>query len=68
MDIAKEVSHQIIAPELKAKVFIDREDEQLFVTLRYNYGEISINPFSPQSEKHDKILIRDLEKKTALWT
>lgn len=62
VDIAKEVSHQIIAPELKAKVFIDREDEQLFVTLRYNYGEISINPFSPQSEKYDKILIRDLEK------
>ncbi|TYR80536.1 helicase SNF2 [Priestia megaterium] len=62
VEITEEVSDKIISPPLKAKLFIDNEDDQIFLTLEYHYDDIVINPFAHEIQNYEKILIRDTEK------
>ncbi len=65
MELAEQVSEQIMSPPLQSKVFIDQQDEQLIVKLEYHYGPIVMDPF--QNDTHDEavngvILMREMEK------
>lgn len=45
MQLAEEVSEQIINLPLQAKVWIDRQDQRLLAKIEYHYGNIVIDPF-----------------------
>lgn len=48
---------------LKSSVYLDKTGSEIMASLRFNYGEYSIDPFEPddQNEK-ESIIIRDLQK------
>ncbi len=65
IEIDDSISDQLIAPALKAKIFIDYIEEQLRVNIEYHYDKRIIDPFQPKAEDNsDKqvILVRDIEK------
>ncbi|ABO51748.1 SNF2 helicase associated domain protein [Desulforamulus reducens MI-1] len=65
VEIAAQVSNQIISPDLTVKVFVDRQDERILAKIEYHYGDIIIDPFqSAATEKTEKeiILLRQVEK------
>lgn len=63
LTIDKKVSSQIAKFPLEAKMFVDREDDKLHVTLEYHYGEHTIHPFQKEKPASSgPILIRDMEK------
>jgi superfamily II DNA or RNA helicase len=65
MDIAAQVSDQIISPKLHIKLFLDRQEEILTTKAEFHYGNIIIDPFHPTGiEEIEKgiILMREMEK------
>jgi superfamily II DNA or RNA helicase len=69
VELAEQVSDQIVSLPLNAKVYIDRTDERLFVKIEYHYGNIVIDPFRPEAANESKqgmILLREPEKEQAI--
>lgn len=64
LEIADSISTKIMKFPLNAKVYVDCIDDLLHVTLEYQYGEHTFNPFVPKPVKPetDPILMRDSEK------
>lgn len=69
VEIAENVSDQIMQPPLQAKLFIDQQEERLEVKVEYHYGDVMINPFNyepPPLLSEQTILLRDAEKERQL--
>lgn len=65
IEIDDSISDQLIAPDLKAKILIDFNDEQLNLTLEYYYDKRIFDPFQPKVDEDSDgqvILVRDIEK------
>ncbi|WP_257347597.1 DEAD/DEAH box helicase [Pseudalkalibacillus decolorationis] len=63
INIAENISDQLIQHPLKAKLYLDLNEEDLIAKLEYHYGEIVIGPFHQEgSNQTEFILIRDVEK------
>lgn len=68
LKIADTISNQIVKSPLHTKVFVDRVDDLLNVSLEYHYGENKVDPFqqAADTDKKSPILIRDAEKEQAI--
>ncbi|WCK55214.1 DEAD/DEAH box helicase [Aneurinibacillus sp. Ricciae_BoGa-3] len=69
VDIAAQISDRIVSPALQAKIYLDQEDERLQARLEYVYGDIMIEPMRPNSgnsNRSDRILIRDAEQENRI--
>ncbi|UZW65460.1 DEAD/DEAH box helicase [Priestia flexa] len=66
MKISQAVENQVMSPPLQAKLWVEKESEQLLVTLEYHYGDFMINPFQNTDEKPKFILVRDMEKEAII--
>lgn len=64
--ISQAVENQVMSPPLQAKLWVEKESEQLLVTLEYHYGDFMINPFHNTDEKPKFILVRDMEKEAII--
>ncbi|WP_040207470.1 DEAD/DEAH box helicase [Neobacillus jeddahensis] len=64
LKIAESISSKIMKWPLQAKLYVDYIDELVQVTLEYQYGEETINPFRQNTIKSEDapILLRDTEK------
>ncbi len=65
IEIDNSISDQLIAPDLKAKIFIDYINEQLKMNIEYHYDKRIIDPFQPKTNDNSNtqiILVRDIEK------
>ncbi|HLR64397.1 MAG TPA: DEAD/DEAH box helicase [Pseudogracilibacillus sp.] len=60
VQIADDVQNVIVEKPLRAKLYIEDEDELIIGKLQYHYGQVEIDPFNGDS--HDTIVIRDTEK------
>ncbi|MBE3571237.1 MAG: SNF2 helicase associated domain-containing protein, partial [Bacillales bacterium] len=69
MEISETISDQIISPPLRAKVFVDGNDERLEVKIEYHYGDFILNPFEADDSnviENGLILMRDTGKEREL--
>lgn len=67
LEIADDVSSEIIKFPLQAKLFIDRMDDVLQLNLEFHYGKNLIEPFEQEPAKKDgPILMRDTVKEQAI--
>lgn len=69
LEIASQVSRKIVNHPLKAKVFIDRTDEVLHVTLEYHYGDHKLDPLQLEADNSGNdgpILVKDAGKEQAI--
>ena len=68
LKIADEVTSRISNEPLKAKVFVDWDDETLQIQLEYHYGDKILNPFQPDqnADPNQVILIREAGKEQAI--
>ncbi|RAV19031.1 DEAD/DEAH box helicase [Paenibacillus contaminans] len=67
--IAKDIAGQIVTAPLRAKLYLDRDDDRLIVKLTFAYGEIVFDPFSPETGRPDRtdlILARDTERESRI--
>ncbi len=55
------VSKEIVQYPLRAKLFLEKNSEEITGMLQYHYGPHEINPFSG-NDQSDMIMIRDMEK------
>ncbi|MGX5634541.1 SNF2 helicase associated domain-containing protein [Bacillus thuringiensis] len=65
IEMPDNISDQIIQPPLHSKLWIEKEQDRVRVTLEYHYNDWVIRPFSPQQDQlgeQSSILIRDREK------
>ncbi|WP_018962163.1 DEAD/DEAH box helicase [Sporolactobacillus vineae] len=64
LTIADEISDRMASYPLHAKLWIDREAEQLTVQLEYHYGDTVVKPFEKEKSvgSDEQIFIRDAEK------
>src|SRR5699024_9291778 len=60
VQIADDVQNVIVEKPLRAKLYIEDEDELIIGKLQYHYGQVEIDPFNGDS--NDTIVIRDTEK------
>jgi SNF2 family DNA or RNA helicase len=59
----KNISENFYEAPLVSKIYLDKKDDIVTASLKFNYDEININPLEKEhSEKSDKILIRDIKK------
>ena len=67
--IDKEVQSDIYGPPLEVEIYLDFQDNKLFVEIQFLYGDMKITPFGKgthiNSEDH-RILIRDYEKENQI--
>ncbi|WP_117168132.1 DEAD/DEAH box helicase [Paraliobacillus sediminis] len=71
IEMAEQVSNQIIQHPLKTKLLIDREEDTLLVDLEYHYGEKIINPFNefgPDNDETKELMIRDTRKEQQIMS
>lgn len=61
VEISEQVSSEIIQLPLRAKLYLEAQDDWITGRLEYHYGEHVIDPFSGR-EEHDVIIIRDVDK------
>ncbi|MUK88727.1 helicase SNF2 [Ornithinibacillus sp. L9] len=61
VEIEEKVQQEIIQVPLRAKLYLEAQEDWIVGRLEYHYGEQVINPFSGR-EQHDVIIIRDVEK------
>lgn len=67
LEISDNVSNKIVNYPLLAKLYVDRVDDLLHVSLEFHYGEEKINPFEQTAlNKGGPILMRDAEKEQAI--
>ncbi|WP_409345618.1 SNF2 helicase associated domain-containing protein [Paenibacillus sp. MBLB4367] len=67
--IAKEIADRIVTAPLQAKLYLDRDDDQLLLKLTFAYGEVVFDPLRPGSGKKDHtelILARDPERESRI--
>ncbi|WP_025028562.1 DEAD/DEAH box helicase [Caldalkalibacillus mannanilyticus] len=65
VEIADNISDQIINPPLKTMLKIDLKEQRLLVQLEFHYADVIITPLHQQSigkEQSGSILLRDVEK------
>jgi SNF2 family DNA or RNA helicase len=59
----KNIKENFYEAPLISKIYLDKKDEIVTASLKFNYDEIDINPLEKSdSEKSEKILIRDIKK------
>ncbi len=59
----KNINAKFYEAPLVIKVYLDKADEVITATIKFNYGEIDINPLEKKErQKGEKILIRDIKK------
>ena len=64
VSIDKAVEDSIYKPELRTEIYFDKISDNIVSEVKFVYGELSINPFSPSkntSVDNGKILLRELE-------
>lgn len=61
VQISKNVASEIKQAPLRAKLFLDVQDESIVGKLEYHYGDEIINPFQGR-EQNEVIIIRDVAK------
>jgi superfamily II DNA or RNA helicase/uncharacterized Zn finger protein len=67
LEISENVSSKIVKFPLQPKLFVDRVDDLIHVSLEFHYGESKINPFDQKApDKGGPILMRDAEKEQAI--
>ncbi|GAA0380510.1 DEAD/DEAH box helicase [Bacillus horti] len=66
LEIAENVSNNVAKFPLQARLYIDRIDHLLHVTLAFYYGENKLDPFDPVLGKDGPILMRDSEQEQAV--
>src|SRR5690625_3467921 len=59
--VSENVSKEIVEYPLRAKLYLEKNEEEITGKLQYHYGPHEINPFKG-NEKTDTIVIRDMEK------
>ncbi|PGS77367.1 helicase SNF2 [Bacillus cereus] len=65
IEMADNISNQIVQPSLTLKLWMEKVNDRIAVTLEYHYNDWVITPFSPTQDLLDErttILIRDTEK------
>ncbi|MDP5275005.1 DEAD/DEAH box helicase [Chengkuizengella axinellae] len=70
VEIAENISDQIIDPPLKVKLKVDKENESLSSSLEYHYGDIVIDPLQRNitNKEQNLILMRNVEKENAVMS
>ncbi|GBF11363.1 DEAD/DEAH box helicase [Tepidibacillus sp. HK-1] len=72
LTIDETISDQILAPDLKTKIWIDYNQDILNVNLEYQYGDRILNPFlletTETTENQETILIRDIVKEQEIMS
>lgn len=59
----KNINESFYEAPLVIKVYLDKADEVITSSIKFNYGEIDINPLEKKErQKQEKILIRDIKK------
>jgi SNF2 family DNA or RNA helicase len=59
----KNINENFYEAPLLIKVYLDKKDEIVTASIKFNYGEIDISPLEKkESQKTQKILIRDIKK------
>ncbi|GIN58525.1 hypothetical protein J8TS2_28440 [Lederbergia ruris] len=69
LEVAEEISSQMVDFPLEAKMYVDREGDRLQVSLEYQYGDVCFNPYQNENMKNEDngpILVRDSEKEEAI--
>ena len=66
VEISQDLKKRLVQRDLKASVYLDREDRNVSGTVEFRYGDILLNPFAPVGEKitldkGEKLLLRDAE-------
>ncbi|MFD2629716.1 DEAD/DEAH box helicase [Oceanobacillus kapialis] len=61
VEISDKVTEEIVQLPLRAKMYLEVNDNWIVGNLEYHYGDYQINPFGGRVE-HDIIIIRDVEK------
>ncbi|WP_353054616.1 SNF2 helicase associated domain-containing protein, partial [Bacillus thuringiensis] len=65
IEMTDNISDQIIQPPLTSKLWVEKVNHRICVTLEYHYNDWVINPFSSKQDQlsgQPPILIRDREK------
>ncbi|MGE6552982.1 SNF2 helicase associated domain-containing protein [Bacillus mycoides] len=65
IEMTDNISNQIMQPPLTSKLWVEKVNNRICVTLEYHYNDWVINPFSPKQDQlgeQTTILIRDREK------
>lgn len=61
LTVEKNVAEQIVQEPFDAKLYLDRNDDMLFVRLEYRYGEVVVRPLLWEAENlRGRILVRDI--------
>ncbi|MFC5699814.1 SNF2 helicase associated domain-containing protein [Cohnella faecalis] len=71
VDFSPELSDRIVTSPLQAKLYLDRNGDQLWATLEYAYGEVKLDPFATKNGKPvraDRILLRDGDKENRIMS
>ncbi|WP_309245212.1 DEAD/DEAH box helicase [Clostridium sp. CF012] len=59
----KNINENFYEAPLIIKVYLDKKDEIITASIKFNYGEIDISPLEKvESQKTEKILIRDIKR------
>ena len=67
LEISDNVSSKIVKFPLEARMYVDRIEDLLHISLEFHYGETKLNPFEQVAlEKGGPILTRDAEKEQAV--
>ncbi|AVX21329.1 Superfamily II DNA or RNA helicase, SNF2 family [Carboxydocella sporoproducens DSM 16521] len=67
LEIAPELASRFIRQPLAARIYFDRYGEQgISARVEFEYGTITINPFSNQIPARDILLVRNQEKENAI--
>ena len=66
VEIGEELRKRLVRLPLKAEVYLDKDGKSVVATVRFQYGEIVLNPFGATEkkialEKGEKLLLRDAE-------
>lgn len=61
------VKEKITTEELSSELYLNKDGEAISGNLKFIYGEITINPFEPKSEKNnEKIILRNYSKENEI--
>lgn len=68
VEISHKLREQMYSPQLKSEIYFDRKADQIVANIKWEYGDIRINPFTTfkRKENDNRILIRDIEKEKAI--
>ena len=66
VEMGNDLRSRLVRLPLKAEVYLDRDGKSVVASIRFRYGEITLNPFAPEEkkitlDKGEKLLLRDAE-------